>query len=166
MTPENRKPLPDDVNIHAWNAGDIMVALSEQCGIPPRHLIDLPLQPLYDLFRSLASDENRASLDHLVIVDDETADLLKDLMRRTVERLRPENRGVAHNVAIEARSIASEKAGGDVPADMPLTELEKRLWLATGEAGVVLEDNDFAAYGEEMNRIISTRPHGRSRRLD
>lgn len=162
MTLEYRKPLPDDLTIHAWNAADIMVVLAEHCGIPLSDVIELGPQQLYDLFRSLSADEELAAIDHLVIIDDETGKLLKDLIRRTVERLRPENRGVAHNVAIEARSIASEKAGGDVPAHLSLTELEKRLWLSTGEPAVVLEDTDFVAFGVEMKRIISTRPHGRS----
>ena len=36
----------------------------------------------------------------------------------------------------------------------------------TGEPAVVLEDDDFTAHGVAMNRIISARPHGRSRALD
>ena len=165
MNHKARKPLPDNYNVHAWNAGDMMVALSEQCGIPLRELIDLEPQPLYDLARSLCADEDLQGIDHLVIIGDETGELLKDLMRTTVARLRPENRGVAHNVAIEARSVALRKAGVD-DADISLTELEKRLFLATGDASVVLEDRDFAAYGVNMSRIISARPHGRSRSLD
>ncbi|WP_439571858.1 hypothetical protein [Sphingomonas sp.] len=39
-----RKPLPDDMNVHAWSAADVMVLPAEQCGIPIRATIDLRLQ--------------------------------------------------------------------------------------------------------------------------
>lgn len=161
-----QKPLPDVYNVHAWAMGDIMTMLRDQVGIPLRETIDLSPQGLYDLAREFAEDAEAQSIEHLVVIDDETGDALKELIRRTVDRLRPENRGVAHNVAIEARSIALEKTGLDADAAISLTELEKRLFDVTGEPAVVLEDDDFGAYGVEMNRIISARPHGRSRALD
>lgn len=161
-----QKPLPDAYNVHAWAMGDIMTMLRDQVGIPLRETIDLSPQELYDLAREFADDAEAQGIEHLVVIDDETGDALKELIRRTVDRFRPENRGVAHNVAVEARSIALEKAGLDADTAISLTELEKRLFDVTGEPAVVLEDDDFAAYGVEMNRIISARPHGRSRALD
>lgn len=159
-------PLPDHYNVHAWGMGDLMMMLRDQVGIPLSDLIDLSPQQLYDLACEFAEDVQAQSVEHLVVIDDETGEALKELIRRTVERFRPENRGVAHNVAVEARSIALSKAGLEAGAELSLTELEKRLWDVTGEPAIVLEDHDYEAYGVEMNRIISTRPHGRSRALD
>lgn len=159
-----RKPLPEIYDVHAYGVGDIMVILANEAGIPLRETIDLAPQQLYDLVRAVAEDDQH--IQHLVVIDDETGEALKELLRLTIERLRPENRGAAHNVAIEKRSIALDKVGLDAQTEISLTELEKRLWLVTGEPAVVLEDADFHAYGVEMNRIISARPHGRSRLLD
>ena len=161
-----RKPLPDDYFAHVFSAAEIMVTLRDQLGIQLREAIELNLQTLHDLVREHIAPEELEYVDQLIVVDDETAELLKDLMRRTVERLRPENRGVAHNVAVEARSVTLAKLDGDAPAVRSLTALEAALWARTGEAVVVLEDADFATYGAEMNRLISARPHGRSAVLD
>lgn len=161
-----QKPLPDAYNVHAWGMGDLMTAFRDQIGIPLNEMIDLSPQELYDLAREFADDQEAQAIEHLVVIDDETGEALKELIRRTVQTHRPENRGVAHNVAIEARNIALRKVALDPEAAISLTELEKRLFDVTGEPSVVLEDDDFAAYGVEMNRIISARPHGRSRALD
>lgn len=161
-----QKRLPDVYCVHAWGMGDLMITLKEQVGIPLREMIDLSPQQLYDLTRAFTDDEDLKAIEHLVVIDDETGEALKELIRQTVDRFRPENRGVAHNVAIEARSIALKKTALEPDSAISLTELEKRLWDVTGEPAVVLEDDDFAAYGVEMNRIISARPHGRSRALD
>lgn len=161
-----QKPLAEAYNVHAWGMGDVMTLLRDQVGTPLRELIDLSPQELYDLVREFTDDAEAQDLEHLVVIDDETGEALRDLMRRTIERYRPENRGVAHNVAVEARSVALRKVALDEDADISLTDLEKRLFDVTGEPAIVLEDHDFAAYGVEMNRIISARPHGRSRALD
>lgn len=161
-----RKPLPDDYNITVYSAAEMMMKLENGVGIPLRETIDLELQTLHDLVRTHVNPEDRAAADRLVIVDDETAEMLKDLMSRTVERLRPENRGIAHNVGMTARSDAMTKLGGGSWADRSLTDLEAALFSLTGEPLVALEDADFDAYGAEMNRMISPRPHGRSPILD
>ena len=161
-----QKPLPDVYNVHAWGMGDLMVMLQAQVGIPLREMIELAPQQLYDLVRAFTDDDDLEFLDHVVVIEDQTSTALKRLLAQNVERLRPENRGIAHNVAVEARSIALGKAGIRADEPLSLTELEKRLWDSTGEPAVVFEDDDFAAYGVEMNRIISARPHGRSHLLD
>ena len=160
------RPLPDACNVHAWGMGDLMVMLQAQLGIPLREMIDLNPQQLYDLIRAFTDDDDLGGLDHLVVIDDKTGKALKSLLAQTVERYRPEHRGVAHNVAIEARSVALGKAGLHANEPISLTELEKRLWDRTGEPAVVLEDDDFADYSVERNRLISARPHGRSHLLD
>ena len=102
-----RKPLPKDLNIHVYGAGDLVMEIHGQLGNPLRDLIDLDLQMLHDIVRANTAPEDSQSLDHLVVVGDETGEMLKMLLRRTIERLRPENRGVAHNLGVTSRSIAT-----------------------------------------------------------
>lgn len=161
-----RKPLPDDFNVQAFSAAEVMVMLQQQIGIPLRSTIDMDLQPLHDLMGLFVAPEDQAHIEHLIIIDEETAELLKDVMSKTVARLRPERRMPEHNVGITPRSVAMRKLDGHVPADLPLIELEARLFDVTGVEEVILEDADDAAYGMVMNRLISGRPHGRSPVLD
>jgi hypothetical protein len=161
-----RKPIPGDFYTTAYSAADIMVILNETLGIPLRALIVMEPQPLYELLLSHLAQEDLDAYEHLIIVDDETGDMLKQLMRDTVDRLRPENRGVAHDVGVMSRSAALARLDGEIPDNASLTAIEMALWTKTGDAQVVLEDVDDADYSAAMNRIISERLHGRSRKLD
>lgn len=100
-----RKPLPDDFNVQAFNAGDIMVMLEQQVGIPLHATIHMDMQPLHDLMRLFVAPEDRACFEYLIIIDDETAELLKDLMLSTVARLRPERETPEHSIGVMSRSL-------------------------------------------------------------
>lgn len=161
-----RMPGTGGINVQAFGAAEIMTMLKDQIGIPLRATIDMDLQPLHDLMRLFVTPEEQAYCEHLIIIDDETAELLKDVMSKTIARLRPERQTPAHNVGLTSRSVATAKLAGEVPSDLALLELEARLMRATGAEAVILEDADSAAYGAAINQLISGRSHGRSPTLD
>lgn len=160
-----QKPLPDGFNAYAFNAADMMFVINRDTGIPLRELIDLTPQQIYDFVATFLDPEDDTDLATLVIITDDVGEDLKQLMRTTLARLRPELRDVPHNEGITSRSLASATPGEAV-SDESLQDLEARRLAEHGCTLVVIEDDDFHAYGVEMNRIISGRPHGRSAALD
>ena len=161
----SRNPLPDDFDANAIGQGDMIVSLHHQLDIPLRDLIELTPQALYDLARRSAAPEDREDFERVVIIDDETGKRLKRNMRQMLRRARPSKQDVPHDIGVTSRAIALSHLSG-IPSDASLTKLEKELVAAGSEPQIVIEDGDYDDYGKEMNRIISQRPHGRSRSLD
>ncbi|GGB39566.1 hypothetical protein GCM10011380_31360 [Sphingomonas metalli] len=157
-----RKPLPDDMNVHAWSAADVMVLLAEQCGIPIRATIDLRLQALSDLFRSLAENDDGQGLDHLIVIDERAAEGPLEADGRAAPAREP--RASPQRARRDAEQRAGEDRGRDQGRDVADRDRGAPCAL-TQEPAIVFEDADFTDYGREMNRTISLRPHGRSRFL-
>lgn len=160
-----RNPLPDDFDADAISQDKLIFELIMQYNIPLRELVELDLQELYDLKRSLISPDEYEEFERVVVIDNETCNKLKGNMDRMLRHARPDKRGVWSDTGVTSRAIALSHLP-DVPHDAPLGVLEAELIKAGFEAQVVVEDNDFYEYGKEMNRIISQRPHGRSQILD
>ena len=101
----------------------------------------------------------------MVVIDDETGSQLKRNLRKMLRRVRPDKLRVRHNLGVTSRTIALSRLPLIAPdASLEIIENELVVWGFAEQ--IVLEDVDFDQYGKEMNRIISQRPHGRSRSLD
>lgn len=161
----SRKPLPDDFDANAFGQGDLIHRIHDQLGIPLRELIMLDPQALYDLVKRHLAPEERDEFERVVVIDDETARQLKRNMRQMLRRARPGKRKVPHDIGVTSRTIALSHLP-HVPQDASLHRLETELVAAGSEPQVLVEDADYDDYGKDMNRIISRRPHGRSRKLD
>lgn len=160
-----RPPLPDDFDAYAFGQGDMIHRLHGKLGISLRQLVMLDTQALYDLAKRNSAPEDTDEFERLVVIDDETATQLKRNMRQMQRRTRPGKRNLPHDIGVTSRSIALSHLP-HVPRDVSLHRLDKELVAAGSEPQIVIEDVDYDRYGKDMNRIISLRPHGRSRRLD
>ena len=160
----NLSPLPDDFEATAYEAETIIHVLHEDIGIPLEDLRQIGLQGLYDLVLTHVAPEKQEAFQRLVVVDRETSEALNRYARRSLPHLRPDRKNVSPEVEIMSRREALFRLP-HLAKNASLQEIDKAL-LASGRMNrLVVEDSAYDRYGVEMNRIISRRPHGRSRDL-
>lgn len=158
----NHSPLPDDFEATAHEADTIIQILHEDFGIPLEELRETDLQGLYDLVLEHASPEKHETYQRLVVVDRETAEALHRHVVQALPDLRPDRKDVSAEVELMARREALLRLP-HLAKNASLQEIDEALLASGRNNRLVVEDHDYDRYGAEMNRIISRRPHGRSR---
>lgn len=158
----NHSPLPDDFEATAHEADTIIHILHEDVGIPLEDLRETSLQGLYDLVLEYASPEKHEAFQRLVVVDRKTAEALHRHALRSLPDLRPDRTDVSAEVELMARREALFRLP-HLAENASLQEIDEALLASGRNNRLVVEDRAYDRYGVEMNRIISQRPHGRSR---
>lgn len=160
----DRKPLPADYPTRPYNAAEMLLKLRDEVGLPLRDIIDLDLQQIYDLLAANIGPDDADEIERIVIVDDDTLEMLDRVVTGTISAVRP-GRDMAGYEGWTSRTKGVAKLGNSQGGNT-LPDLEAAIRKTFGVDEVVLEDKDYDQVMAALNAAISSRPHGRSPKLD
>ena len=153
-------PIPADHESLPKNAAEVMVMLRDQIGFALPDIIGLDLQTLHNLVAINVPPEDAALAERLVVVDDDTLEVLDEVVTGEIARARPDRRTEEGYEGWISRSQAEQRVC--VAPGSTLTEIEAALARVQAKNDVVLEDQDYRRVMAALNEAISSRPHGRS----